>query len=238
MSNGSVRTTIWESILKISNIYYLVPNSTPMKTTILWIMAFCMLTGCAISRKVDYEGVHANIPDFRQHIAIASWDQREQVLSAARKTDFVGYMRSGAGIAYPMGTESGKPLMDVMSTDIAESLKAKGNSTMVVITQPTEKQSQILEKLAKTKNARLILINCKEFFTDGYGAVSLMYNLELNIYSGEGSLIKEKTFSGKRAIGGSVAWGPGKYKLYMPEALKKLIEEAFNDSEIIASLQN
>jgi hypothetical protein len=209
-----------------------------MKTLTLSVLALCILTGCAISRKVDYDGLYANVPDVKQQIAIASWDQREQVLSGARKSDFVGYMRSGAGIAYPMGTESGKPLADIMSDDIAASFKAKGSNTAVVTTQPSEKQSLIIEQLKKTKHSRLILINCKEFHTDGYGAVSLMYNLQLHIYSAQGELVKEKTFNGKKSLGGSVAWGPGKYKQYMPEAFKKLIEEIFNDSEIMTALQN
>ncbi len=107
-----------------------------------------------------------------------------------------------------------------------------------VFTQFNEKESLIISQLKKTNSNRLILIDCKEFHTDGYGATSLMYNLQLKIYGEHGDLIKQKTFSGKRALGGSVAWGPGKYKEYIPEAFKKLIEEIFNDSEIATALQN
>jgi hypothetical protein len=62
--------------------------------------------------------------------------------------------------------------------------------------------------------------------------------LLINIYSNDGTIIKQKTFSGKRPLGGSVAWGPGKYKQYMPEAFKKLIEEIFNDGDIVSALKN
>jgi hypothetical protein len=201
-------------------------------------LAFFFLTGCAISRKVDYGTIYSNVPAFNQRIAIASWDQREQILSGARKPDFVGYTRSGAGIAYPMGTESGRPFTDDLSTSISSSLTKYGSKTIVVLTQTSQKESQILAKLINTKSDRLVLIDCKQYFTDGYGATSLNYNLQISIYSSAGDLIKQKSFNGKRALGGSAAWGPGNYKQYMPEALKKLIGEIFNDPEITAAFQN
>ena len=203
-----------------------------------YTLALCLLMGCAVSRKVEYEGVYANVPAFKQRIGLASWDQREQVVNGSRLPDFVGYTRSGAGIAYPMGTANGKPFTDNMTSSISVSLSKKGSTVAVVTTRYNEQESMIIDQLKKTNSNRLILINCKEFHTDGYGATSLMYDLRLNIYSEKGDLLKQKTFSGKRPLGGSVAWGPGKYKEYMPEAFKKLIEEIFNDPEMAPIIQN
>jgi hypothetical protein len=209
-----------------------------MKISIGIFLALCLLISCAVSRKVEYEGVYANVPAFKQLIGLASWDQREQVVNGARKPDFVGYTRSAAGVAWPMGTDNGKPFTDNMSSAISASLSKQGSTVAVVNTQSTEKESLIIDQLKKTKSNRLILFVCKQFHTDGYGVTSLMYNLQINIYSEQGDLLKQKTFSGKRELGGSVAWGPGKYKEYMPEAFKKLIEEIFNDPEIVPVLQN
>ena len=122
-------------------------------------------------------------------------------------------MRSGAGIAYPMGTETGRPFADIMSEDIGNAFGKKGNQVAVVNTQPTDKDTLILEQLRKTNSNRLILINCNEFYTDGYGTISLMYNLKLNIYSEKGELLLEKGF-------------------------RKLIEEIFSDAEITPLLQH
>ncbi|ULQ54730.1 hypothetical protein [Flavihumibacter fluvii] len=159
-----------------------------MKVKIINFLVLCLLISCAISRKVEYEGVYANVPAFKQRIALASWDQREQVVSGARKSDFVGYTRSGAGIAYPMGTANGKPFTDNMSSSISSSLSKQGSTVSVVTTQFNEKESLVIDKLKKTNNNRLILIDCKEFHTDGYGVTSLMYNLEINIYSEQDDL--------------------------------------------------
>jgi len=209
-----------------------------MKMKSVYSLALCILMGCAISRKVEYDGVYANVPAFSQRIGLASWDQREQVVNGGRQPDFVGYTRSGTGIAYPMGTANGKPFADNMTSSISVSLSKKGSTVAVVATQFNEQESQIINQLKKTKSNRLILIDCRQFHTDGYGATSLMYNLQINIYSELGELLKQKTFSGKRALGGSVAWGPGNYKEYMPEAYKKLIEEIFNDPEIAPAILN
>ncbi len=209
-----------------------------MKMKLGYVLILTLLMGCAISRKVEYDGIYANVPSFKQRIALACWDQREQILNGARQPDFVGYTRSGAGIAYPMGTANGMPFSDNMNSSIAASLTKKGSTVATIPTQFSEKESMIISKLKKAKSNRLILIDCKQFFTDGYGAISLMYELQVNIYSEQGDLLKQKTFSGKRPLGGSVAWGPGKYKEYMPEAFKKLIEEIFSDPDIAPILQN
>ena len=198
----------------------------------------CLLAGCAISRKVEYSSVYADVPAFKQKITLACWDQREQVTGGSRQPDFVGYTRSGAGIAYPMGTANGKSFTDNMTSSIATSLSKQGSAVTSISTQFSEKESFILKQLEKTNSNRLVLINCKQFHTDGYGAISLMYNLQVNIYSQQGGQLAEKTFSGKRPLGGSIAWGPGKYKEYMPEAFRKLMEEIFRDPGIDSVLQN
>jgi hypothetical protein len=103
-----------------------------------------MLTSCAIGRKVNYDNVFIKVPAFNQKISIATWDQREQVASGTRKPDFVGYSRSGAGIAYPIGTSSGKPFADIISADISSPLSSKGSPTTVVITKTNEEDRRCL----------------------------------------------------------------------------------------------
>jgi len=208
-----------------------------MKKSIGYLLLLGLLVSCAISRKVEYESVAANVPDFKEHIGIGTWDQREQILNGARQIDFVGYMRSAAGIAYPMGTSSGTPFADVVSSSVAASFSKKGNTTSIVAVSFADKENLILEKLKKTKSDKLVLIKCYKFYTDGYGATSLLYDLQLNIFSSGGDLLKQKTFSGKRELGGSKAWGAGNFKKYIPEGYKKLLEEIFNDPEIVAALQ-
>jgi hypothetical protein len=208
-----------------------------MRKITLSFLALAMV-GCAISRKVDYDSVHLDVPAFNQTMTIATWDQREQVLAGARKPDFVGYTRSGAGIAYPMGTESGRPFADILSNDIAVALTKKGNKASFIVTNSSDPEANIIKKLVKSGKNRLLLINCKQFFTDGYGKNSLLFDLIVHVYSGDGTPMAEKEFHGKWELGGTFMWGPGDYKQYMPNAFKRLVEEIFNDPEIAAALKN
>lgn len=204
---------------------------------ITFIFVVISLFFSACSRKVNYDHLQANLPALNQKISIATWDQREQVVSGSRKPDFVGYTRSGYGIAYPMGTTSGKPFANLISDNISSSLSSKGSSTSVIITNSDQTELTILSSLKKSGKSRLLLINCKELHTDGYGATSLLYNLIINVYAKDGTVIKQKAFKGKKPLGGNWFTGPGKFKQYMPVALKKLIEEIFNDADIISALK-
>ena len=207
-----------------------------MKTKAIYFLAFLILSGCAVSRKIQYDKINADLPAITENIALATWDQREQVLDGSRKPDFVGYMRSGAGIAYPIGTASGKPLADDISSSIASSLEKKGCTTSIITTSPADNENAILNNLKNSGSGKLVLIKCSEYHTDGYGIQNLNYNLQVKIHASDGQLVKEKSFQGDRNLGGSVAWGPGKYKEYMPEGLKTLLEEIFNDPEISSGL--
>jgi len=207
-----------------------------MKTKAIYFLTLLILSGCAGSLKIQYDGINANLPAFSENITIAIWDQREQVLDGSRKPDFVGYMRSGAGIAYPIGTASGKPIVDDISSSIASSLEKQGCTTSIITTSPTEDEHAILDNFAKNGSGKLFLMKCSEYHTDGYGIQNLNYDLLVKIFASDGQLLKEKSFQGDRNLGGSVAWGAGKYKEYMPEGLKALLEEIFNDPEISSGL--
>ena len=200
-------------------------------------LLFFMVTGCAINRRVSYHHLIANFTEIsNKNISIAVWDQREQVRSGNRKRNFVGYMRTAIGIAYPMGTFSGRPLADDITRSIVRSFQNKGCTVEVIATSNSYTQEQILENFKKSGSAKFILIKMNQYHTDGYGAQSLHYNLQVGVYDRKGNLIKEKNYIDERKIGGSAFWGPRRYKKYMPEAFKKLMEKIFSDIEITSAL--
>lgn len=88
-----------------------------MKRNVLFISVLCItlsLMGCAFGRKIPYEKMTLTLtgPGI-QPAALSVIDSREMVIDKNRKPDFVGYTRSGAGIAYPMGTGSGKSFAEI-----------------------------------------------------------------------------------------------------------------------------
>lgn len=208
-----------------------------MKKKYLYLPLLGTLVSCAVSRTVQYDRINANVPEFSEKISIATWDQREQIINGSQKPNLVGYMRSAVGIAWPVSTKSNKPLADDISSSISSSLEKKGSTTSIITTQPAESENAIIDKLKKANSNKLILVKCAKFQTDGYGSQSLDFDLQVNIFSSNGDILKHKNFTGNRDLGGSVAWGPGKFKEYMPAAFKKLLEEIFNDPEIISVLK-
>jgi hypothetical protein len=207
-----------------------------MMKKLLYAASIVLLTSCGSARKINYEGVNADHPKSNANISLAVWDQRIQVTDGSRKPDFVGYLRSGAGIAYPMRTKSGKPFVNDMSAAITSSLKESGSKVIAVTTKFSDSRSMIVNRLKEQKSTQLILLKCNEYHTDGYGAQALTYDIDVVILDVDGNIIKERKFSGKKPLGGNGFWGAGKYKTYMPAGLKNLVEEIFNDEELNKAL--
>jgi hypothetical protein len=207
-----------------------------MIKNICYLLTIVLLTSCSSARKIRYDGINADLPKSNSNISLAIWDQRVQVTDGSRKPDFVGYMRSGAGIAYPLQTKSGKSFSNDISYSIASSLKESGSKVIVVGTKSDDSRSMIVNKLKESKSSILLLLKCNEYHTDGFGAQGLNYDIDVIVLDKEGNIIKERKFSGKKALGGNVFWGAGKYKTYMPAAFKNVIEEIFNDQELNGTL--
>lgn len=199
-----------------------------MKKFLYIILIGAIFSSCAISRKVPYNEMILNLPQVKtENLSIAVWDQREQLLKGSRKPDFVGYMRSGAGIAYPMGTLSGKAFADEIALNIASSYKNNGLNVSIINTSYKDNENSILNSFKNSSNNKLILMKCNQLHTDGYNIEALLYNIQVSIYNKNGALIAQKSFVGKKELGKGM-----KYKTYMPNGLKELIEEIFNDATI------
>ncbi len=194
---------------------------------LLYAASILLLTSCGSARKINYSGVNADLPKSNTNISLAVWDQRVQVTDGSRKPDFVGYLRSGAGIAYPMRTRSGKPFVNDMSATIASALKESGSKVVVVETKFNDSRSMIVNRLKEHNAPQLLLLKCNEYHTDGYGAQALIYDIDVIVLDINGNILKERKFSGRKLLGGNGFWGAGKYKTYMPAGLKNLVEEIF-----------
>lgn len=207
------------------------------KTFLLLLLPALILTSCAGGRKIAYNDVEADLNyEGNETIAIAVYDQREMVLDGSRKPDFVGYMRSAAGIAYPMGTKSGENLTDDMSMSIAKSFKNKGYNAEVIETLPVDEKGAINTKLQDTGADKLLMLTLKKYHTDCYGVTRLMYDVKAEVMNSKGDIVAEKNFSDEYNVGGNAFWGPGDFKTYIPEHFKQFLDTLLNDEAIAAAL--
>lgn len=203
-----------------------------MRNYIGLIIILALGSSCAISRKVPYNDLNLNLPKVSaKSISIAVWDQRSQVLDKSRKPDFVGYLRSVAGIAYPMGTSSGKAYADDIATDLTSSFQKNGCSAKMIPTSYEDSEKTILEKLKNSNSEKLVLIKCNKLLTDGYTSFDLFFNLNVSVYQSNGEIIDQKTFEGNKPLGK----GP-KFETYLPKGFQEFIEEVFNDPNILSAI--
>lgn len=213
-----------------------------MKKTIHIISLFIfplLLTSCAVNQKIDYSNLKMDLFDVKsKSVNIALLDHREAVIDGSRKADFTGYMRSNVGIAYPISTKTGTNFVDEISNNITKSLNRFNIKAVNIPTKYSENENSIREQLLRTESNKKILFVFNELHTDGYAIQVLHYDFEVSVFDKDNQLISYKKFHDKRKLGGTVAFGAGPYKKYMPEAIVKLFEDVFNDPEILNKLNS
>jgi len=193
-----------------------------------------LLSSCAVNQKVKYDGLELNLSEIKtKNIDLALLDHREAVIDGSRKPDFVGYMISGAGINWPMGTLSKNNLMDDLSYDIVNSLNRYDVKVANVITKWQDDEQIVKSKLFNLNGDIKIFFVFDQLHTNGYGIQFLYYKINMFIYNKSGELLKHKSIEGKEKLGGNIAFGPGSYKTYMPKSMSKLLEDIFRDKEIL-----
>jgi hypothetical protein len=199
-------------------------------------IAIC-LSSCAVSRKVQYDNLVANIEvQGTKSVAIAALDHRTHVLKDGKPQDFVGYLRAGVGIPYPIGTKSKKPLASDVANSINETLANKGYKCSVIGTSPTDTEKDVTGKLKATGSEVSLLFLMNSWWTDTYMATLLNYDVTISIYDKNGNQLSTRNFTeSKKGIGVNV-WGT-EYQRVIPDAFKKELEKLLNDPDIKKSLQ-
>lgn len=204
--------------------------------SLIFVLAI-LLSSCAISRSVTYDNLKMDFSNVKEKsVSFALLDHRVQVIDGSRKPDFVGYMRSGVGIAYPMGTSSKNNFIDDLTAGIVASLERVEVIAVKVETSWNQSEKEVREKLFRLNNFKKVFIVFDELHTDGYAIQVLHYDFSVFVYNQNNELLKMKTFKKTEKLGGTVMWGAGPYKKYMPEALVRLFETVFSDEEISTAI--
>ncbi|HUH25149.1 MAG TPA: hypothetical protein VLY87_00850 [Flavobacterium sp.] len=197
------------------------------------------VTSCAVNQKVDYNNLKMDLFNVKsESLNIALLDHREAVIDGSRKANFTGYMRSNVGIAYPISTKTGNDFINEISNNIIKSLNKFNVKAFNIPSKYSEDENSVKEKLLQTKGDKKMLLTFNELHTDGYAIQVLHYDFDISVFDKNNELIAYKKFQDKRKLGGTVAFGAGPYKRYMPEAVTKLFEDIFNDPEILNALNN
>ena len=207
----------------------------------IFFFVFCSislitLSGCVIGKKVPYEKMKVDLTySGTRSIALAVYDQREMILSGSRKPDFVGYQLSGIGVAWPMGTKSGKNYTDVIQEVISRAYKAKGYTVTLFPTSYKENYSDIKSRMMKSSSDRLMIIKLTELQIVLVTATIMGINVDVEVFDKSGNLLASKNFQKSETIATDLLGT--NYPKYAPAFLEKEIASWLNDEQITKELK-
>jgi hypothetical protein len=192
----------------------------------------------AIGNRHQYNDIDLNFTvTGSSNIVLAVHDMRTEVLTTNKSLDFVGYMRSGVGIPYNIGTKSKRPLADDIADDVAKALGKRGFKVTIVAVPQSETHEQLVMRLKSMNAGMPVVLHLTAWHSDSYQAVWYNFNVVLQVYDTDGKFLGQKVIEGKEHVG-TTMWNPVKLaKKKMPGAFKARMEELFNSPEITAVLK-
>lgn len=202
---------------------------------VLFLAGVMLLTGCA---SYDYDASRANLSySGQRRVAVATWDQREYVVSGDKDPDFVGLQRTNMGIPFNVKTTSKQPLATEMTNSLILSLAGAGFTASPVTLTPQATEGSAVFALLHDKPARALLLKVNEWKSDTLMKPTVYYDLTLNVYDGAGRKLGTKSVKGDEDLEGRVFNPSGKAKKTVPEAFRLKIEQLLNAPEIATALK-
>ena len=167
-------------------------------------------------------------------LGVVVWDQRVQVMDGRQSSGLVGYLRTGAGIAYPATTKGKMPLANLLGNRIQDAHQSNGIDVEILRAMPNEKWSQIEQKISKSDCSHYLVVKMTKLEFDGLKQYVYKVELDIEVYAADGSLLHSNHVSEERTEKKSL-WSARDYKEKMPVLLKAIIEDALNNEDIANS---
>lgn len=207
-----------------------------------WILSIgCIsvfLSGCTAGSQHAYQYVVSDIQvSGGGSIAVATQDQRADIVTGEKKPNFVGGRRDRIGGAFDVTTDSGNPLASDMTKSISASFAKRGFKAVPIVVLPSDELSQAVSKLKGSGAERLLLLKLSKWNSDTATNTALVYKATAYVFDGSGKLLGEKQIDGRDNLGGS-AWSPSAYaQKAVPVAVKQRLDALLNSKEILLSLE-
>ena len=196
--------------------------------------------GCAVGNKYNFSDTRADLQvsgTGQSSIAVATLDQRQDILSGTCPPTYVGMQRAGFGNPWRVNTVSDLPLAEDVTKAVSESLSKKGFKPAPVIVVHTLSEQQAKQALAAKQAERSILILIKKWESDTYMNIGLDYDLKLMVLGSNQTVLAETSAAENKTISGSFWDPPSAAKEQIPIAFKQALEKLLNDTKIIAALK-
>jgi len=174
-----------------------------------FLMSFSLLLlaqGCAVGNKYNFADTRADLQVSsvsQSNVAVATLDQRQDILSGTCLPTYVGMQRAGLGNPWRVNTVSDLPLAEDMTKAVSESLAKKGFKPTPVIVVHALSEQETKQALAAKQAERSILILIKKWESDTYMNIGLDYDLRLMILGPNQTVLAETSAAENKTIPGS-----------------------------------
>ena len=211
------------------------------KKLFLYLVLFVlMLSGCAVGNVYNFTDTRADIKyslASGKNAAVATHDQRADVVKEICDPSYVGMQRAGFGNPWRVHTASGLPFADDVTKAVAESLSAKGYRTIPVFVMAADERSRVMDLMRAKKADRNLLFIVKKWESDTYTNIGLTYEIELKVFDEKLNKLGEISAAESKTIPGSVWDPPSAARREIPLAFKQILENLLNDQKIRMALQ-
>ena len=207
-----------------------------MRHAVLLFAAIVLLGGCAIGNTHRYDlGDAALEVETDKTVAVTAVDLRPYVRPDDKDATFVGLMRGGFGNPFNITTDSGRPLAEDLTVSMVAALQKSDVKAQGVTTATGVGESAAREALLKARAERFVLLLIREWKTDTYMNTELINDVALEVLGPGGAKLADKTLKGRETLGG--AFVPADVRVNAEKAIKRKLEEAFNDPAVASALR-
>jgi len=209
-----------------------------MRTRILWVMLLGLAAGgCAIGNRYAYHTVVANpMLSGTTAVAVATHDERSDIVKGKKSPQFVGYQRGGFGNPFDVKTEDDKPLAENMTTALVTTLTRKGFRAQPVIVAHSTSADEARQRLIRAGADRALLLTIKEWESDAVFRIGLTYDVAMTVLDRDGKLLAEKRLEGQKEVLGAAGL-PSAVGEVVGKTFKTKLEQLLDDPAIAAALR-
>jgi len=213
------------------------------KPFILLVSLICINLSAEVKRTQEYRFIEFQI-DVNSELtyAVAVLDRREVVTSGSQEPDFVGYVRSTTGIAWPIRTESSDPFTDDVTFTIRNAIEKTGAQFISISTEYSMDPNEVIEKLKTTKADKLLLVIINKWRSDTKSYFSktetdMIWDITLQVHDTEGEPIVENNVNGlDDGVSPSKMTNEKKRQEIIDVYYREKMEELFSDESVQTNL--
>jgi len=202
-----------------------------------FIWGVFLLTGCDLT--VPYVSTVPLPEKGTARVAVATVDERADILDKQHPPNYVGIMRGRVGIPLDRLTHDGRPLSEDFSGTMANSLSANGYVATAIATSPAGNAAEALKQLELSGAARLVLLELRDWRSETYTNSTISYDAVLHVYDGAGKELASKADAGKEDTSHGSFFNP----IYRSDDIlvqfyEHEVQEWLSDPKIEAALQD